>query len=173
MPKATGKRAEAVPSPSANPPSDLHWIDLSVIPEMAKRLRAAGLWDNNLAEGCIALERRIAALERFSKYEGWNYGEIRRPLKSWQDCRRLLEVIAGSRWVTFSDVPAVVGDCLTLAVLLDRWERAEVPVPDDMRGMMHGAIAVEWRDPVGGIIISLGTCHTYGKLPSGIQSAEK
>lgn len=128
-------------------PQQASWIDTSVIDEMARRLRNAGLWDNQLGDGLAMLAARIETLERFGRFEGWNYREIRRPLADWAACRKLLAVIAARRWRTFTDIPAPVEACLTLAVLLDRWEREGVKVPSDIRGMMHGAIAVEWEKP--------------------------
>ena len=168
MPKIPNQQ----PQPAASP-NDASWLDLSVLTEMAGRLRAPGLWDDNLGDGVLLLKQRISSLVRFGKYERWAHDTIRRPLESWHACRKLLAVIAASRWVTFSDIPAPVEDCLTLAVLLDRWERAVVPVPDDIRGMMHGAISVEWRKPAGGIVLMLGTCHAYGKLPAGVGSSKE
>ena len=128
--------------------SERSWMDLSVLDEMASRLRAADCWDNNLGDGCRVLKEQIAMLERLTKYERWNVDAIKRPLQTWEQCRKLLLVITSSRTVTFSDIPAPINCCLQLAVLLYQWEQARRPCPADIRGMMHGAICVEWEKAV-------------------------
>lgn len=138
-------------------------LDGTVVDEMARRLRNAGLWDNNLGDGLAMLKSRLESLERFGKYEGWDYAAIRRPLADWATCRKLLAVISASRFQTFTDIPAPVEACLTLAVLLDRWERNGVPVPSDLRGMAHGAICVEWSKPARSLIID--GCGVHGEVP--------
>lgn len=145
------------------------WIDTTVVGEMARRLRNAGLWDNHLADGLALLAARIETLERFGRFEGWNYREIRRPLADWAACRKLLAVIASRRWATFSDIPAPVEACLTLAVLFDKWEREGVKVPSDIRGMMHGAIAVEWEKPAQYLI--LDGCGIHGGTPPAAKQS--
>lgn len=130
-------------------------LDGTVVDEMARRLRNAGLWDNNLGDGLAMLATRLESLERFGRYEGWDYGQIRRPLADWAACRKLLAVISASRFQTFTDIPAPVEACLTLAVLLEKWQFGDipVPVPSDIRGMAHGAIVVEWSKPACSMII--------------------
>ena len=98
-------------------------LDHTVVDEMARRLRNAGLWDNNLGDGLAMLKAKLESLERFGRYEGWDYDKIRRPLASWEQCRQLLAVISASRFTTFSDIPAPVSACLNLAVFLYRWEK--------------------------------------------------
>lgn len=120
------------------------WVDLSVIDEMARRLRSVEAWDNRLGDGVALLKARIETLDRFSRFEGFNYREIRRPLKTWEDARRVLVVIAAQRFRTFTDIPAPVEYCLTCAVLFDRWEKEGRTPPEDVRGMMHGDICVEF-----------------------------
>jgi hypothetical protein len=121
--------------------------DLSVISEMARRLRNAGLWDNTLGDGVAFLKDRIQLLERFGKFEGFAYDTIKRPLQTWQDCRDLLCVITSQYRTTFTDIPAGVDSCLRLAVLLDRWEKGKARMPTDIRLMLHGSIAIEWSNP--------------------------
>lgn len=131
-------------------------MDLSILNEMAGRLRNVGLWDNNLADGINLLERQISLLERHISYEGFNYEKIRRPLKSWEDCRRVLLCISQSRFSTFSDIAAPVECCLNLAVCLYKWEKQNIKIPTDIRGIMYGGISVEWSKPAQYVIFHRG-----------------
>lgn len=147
------------------------FFDHTVIEEMARRLRGAGLWDNRLGDGLAMLAARVEVLERFGRFDGHAYedGEkfkkIDRPLKSWTDARKLLTVVCSFRLFTFTEQPASVADCLLLAVLLDRWERAGVPLPSDVRTMMAGAVAVEWEKPYRVVMVDRGS--TLGDVPAG------
>jgi hypothetical protein len=144
-------------------------LDGTVVDEMARRLRNAGLWDNNLGDGLAMLSAKLEAQERFWRYEGWDYDKIRRPLASWEQCRQLLAVISASRFQTFTDIPAPVEACLDLAVLLAGWEVSGMPVPSDIRGMAHGAIAVEWSKPACSVILDGAGVH--GNVPNGARGA--
>lgn len=121
-------------------------MDVSVLDEMATRMRAAGIWDNRLGDSLQFLLRRIELLEEFSKFEQFEVRTIRRPLDSWKSCRDVLLAITQSRRSTLSEWPAPLTACLNLAVNLALWERDGVPQPTDIRGMSHGGIAVEWKD---------------------------
>lgn len=161
MPVKTPKLPElpaVLPTPSAN------WVDYSILDEMASRLRNAGAWDNAVADGLAMLKDRIRVLEQHSRFERYEEGKVQRPLKSWEDCRKVLAAIAASRWSTFSDIAAPVESVLTVAVLLDRWEREGVPVPSDLRVLMHGAICVEWAGQRSPLLIDRGVC--MGEVPS-------
>lgn len=114
---------------------------------MARRLRAAGAWDNGLADAIASLQRRAAVLEEEVRYRGVVYEKIKRPLATWKDARNLLVVIAGNRLVTFTEIPAPLATCLGLAVQFHIWEQEGKPIPADIRLLPHGAIALEWEKP--------------------------
>ena len=139
--------------PLVMPAPDQLWTDTSVLEEMALRLRACGGWDNTIADGIAQLKDRIALLERWGRFERHAEDKVRRPLKSWADCRAVLLAITRSRISTFSDIAAPIETCLKLAVWLDRQERNGGSVPSDIRCMMHGAVAVEWEKPYKSIIV--------------------
>ncbi len=122
-------------------------MNLSVIDEMCLRLRNAGLWDNSLGDSLSYIISQIKKLEEWSQYEITPGAHIRRPLQTWDDCKNVLVALSASRWSSFSDIAAPVEACLTLAVLLYYWKEKGMPVPSDIRGMMHGAICVEWKTP--------------------------
>ena len=125
---------------------DEQWVDYSVLDEMARRLRSMGGWDNVLGDGIVLLKSRIDLLERFSRFESFVHEEIKRPLQTWEDCRKLLTRITASRACTFSDVPIPVELCLKVAVLLYQWEKDSKPIPHDIRGSMMGHLFVERAD---------------------------
>lgn len=121
-------------------------MDHSILSEMARRLRSAERWDNAIADKLQFYTKRVDDLEAAVRVpvpsDGAGYREIRRPLASWEDCRRVVAAIAGSR--TSSICGGDVESCLTLAVLLYRWQEKGLQVPSDVRSMDTGAVAVEW-----------------------------
>lgn len=137
--------------------------DLSVLNEMAARLRACGKWDNKIADSLMFLKRRIRLMEEFHRYEGIAYKEIKRPFESWEDCKRVLVLIGGSKMHTLSEFEVPIHCLLTAANCLLMWENAvtwgmrssEVPLPDDIRALPYGDIVVDWGKQ-GGVIIGRG-----------------
>jgi len=139
------------------------YFDGTVVEEMARRLRAADLWDNNLSDGLAFLSRKMQVLEELSRYKGFAFEQIKRPLESYADARKLLVVIASSRTFTFTEQPATIPDCLGLAVLLYQWEQAGHPCPADIRVMFTGTIALEWSKPACSVLLDKGA--VFGPLP--------
>ena len=129
------------------------WVDWSVLDEVALRLRASGGWDNSVADGIAQLKDRVAHLERWTKFTRHAEDKVKRPLRSWADCRKVLLSITQYRTSTFSDIAAPVEVCLKLAVQLAEWERTEATVPTDIRCLIHGAVVVEWSDPYRTLIV--------------------
>jgi len=147
LPEPASAQAARSRLPDLLPVLHTDWADLSVLEEVALRLRAAGAWDNRLGDGIACLRERIALLERWARFERVAEGSIRRPLRTWQDCRIVCLAIARHRTSTFADIAAPVEVCLELAIRLYRWEQEVAPIPSDIRCMMHGAIAIEWSKP--------------------------
>lgn len=119
-------------------------MDHSVIDEMATRLRSAGRWDNRLADRVGFYVRQVGALaahvETTALPQAADYGSVRRPLEDYEACRTVLLAITTCR----STVRPDAASCLTLAVLLDRWEQEWADPPSNIRLMDVGGIAVEW-----------------------------
>ena len=140
-------------------------MNLSILDEMAKRLRACGAWDNAIGDRLSFLIRWIEQLDANFGYHGCGYDQVRRPITEWAEAKRALVLITAYTRATFTEIPAAVESCLTVAVLLHQWEQEWLRPPTDIRFLSPGeGIVLEFEGAkYTGIIVTAGT--VFGTHP--------
>ena len=134
--------------------------EFTVLDEMARRLRSVCMYDNKLADQVSRLVTRHEKLLA-KKYPQRELGPVK-PLRSWDDAKKMLVPITNCRRTTFTEIPAATEVCLNLAVWFYRWEMSNIPHPTKIRFLAIGeGLVVEWSDT--SLIVTSG--GTSGNIP--------
>lgn len=119
----------------------------NTINEMALRLRSAGRWDNTLADRVQALCAFLAGPKDDAPFHPSTITR-KASVDGYADARDQLVAVLRHRLVT---CPADVESCLTMALLLRDFERADIEAPTVRLGAGGFCIA-EWDGRGGGHI---------------------